>query len=351
MGLFEYYINLNTMKKYIFTWAVATFVLQNSLAQDLHYSNIHSLTQQVFPEFAGLNSDLEASVYFRDQWKSIGSDFGAIGASFAMNMQPKLRSSKSHLAGGLTCYRERMNLNSSLTSVRMVLVQHQVLTRFSKMSVGLNMGFINAMFDPSQGSWGSQHNGLFFDPNAISGESFNRSGKTGLDIGTGILYSLKHKKANFHAFQVGVSLQHINRPNLSVNNDRSGYLPIKWVGFSTFNLKMGNKGSTFQTAMLIQKQSTFITGVFGGIFKLKLDEKAKTTSSFSKIQETFFGFGGYYRTGDSFIASVMFQKSSFNLNFAYDFTLSTLKMYNYSRGAFEIQLQYTIPSFEPTNRF
>lgn len=339
------------MKRSIVTFILSCLIVGSIGAQDLHFSNIQSMTQQVLPEYAGLNNDLEATVYYRDQWKALGSKYGAWGASFASTLQPKQRNNKSHLAGGLNFYREQMNKDASLSSARITLVQHQVISRSSKISLGINVGFQSLNVDPSSGNWGSQHNGLVFDQNINSGETFSRTSKTGLDIGTGMLYSLKHKKANFHAFQVGLSVQHVNRPNMSFNNDRSGYLPMKWVGFSTFNLKVGNKGSSFQTSILIQKQSTFFTGVFGGFLKLKLDEKAKNTSSFSKIQEIFLGFGGYYRTSDSFIASLMLQKTSWNLNFAYDFTISNLKAYNYSRGAFEIQLQYTIPSFEPFNHY
>lgn len=327
------------------------FITEQIIGQDLHYSNIHSMNQQVFPEFAGLNNDLEATVYYREQWKTIGSKYGAMGASFASTLQPKHKSNGSHLSGGVNFYRERMNKDASLTSARMTIVQHQQIASLSKISFGLNMGIQSLTFDPVLGSWGSQHNGLIYDPNMSSGETFSSTSKTALDVGAGAIYSLKHKKSSLHLFQFGISVQHLNRPNLSFYKDRNGYLPIKTVGFGSLNLKIGKKGSSFQSTILVQKQSTFSSVVFGGFFRLNLREKAKTTSTFAQTDKVLLGIGGYYRSSDAFIACLMLQKTAWNISMAYDFTTSNLNQYNYSRGAIELQLQFTIPSFQMESRY
>lgn len=309
------------------------------------------MNQQVFPEFAGLNNDMEATVYYRDQWKTIGSEYGAIGASFASTLQPKHKTNGSHLAGGLNFYREKMNKDATLTSIRMTIVQHQQIAKLSKISFGLNVGMQSLSFDPAMGNWGSQHNGLIYDENLNSGETFSSTSKTALDVGTGFIYSLKHKKSSLQLFQFGISVQHLNRPNLSFYADRNGYLPIKTVGFGSLNLKIGEKGSSFQTSILVQKQSSFSSVVFGGFLKLNLREKAKTTSTFAQTEKILLGFGAYYRSSDAFIACLMLQKTSWNVSLAYDFTTSNLNKYNYSRGAMELQLQFTIPSFQLESRY
>jgi type IX secretion system PorP/SprF family membrane protein len=325
-----------------FTFCTSSIVC----GQDLHFSNIHSMTQQVFPEIAGLNNDLEASVYYRNQWKAMGAKYGAFGASYASTLQPKHKLNGSHLAGGINFYREQMNKDASHTAARMTLVQHQLISRFSKLSLGLNIGFQSLSFDPANGQWGSQHDGIVYNPNFTSGESFTTTNKTGFDVGSGIVYSLRHKKGAAHLLQVGFSGQHLNRPNMSFYGDRSGYLPIKLVGYTSLNLKIGNRGSYFQPTVLIQKQSKFSSLVFGGLFKMNLQEKAITTSNFSKTDKVLLGFGGYYRSQDAFIACLNIQKTSWNVSLAYDFTVSHLKNYNYSRGGVELQFQYVIPKFQ-----
>lgn len=332
----------------LFVSCCASFII---CAQDLHFSNIQSMNQQVIPEFSALNNDLEATVYYRNQWRTIGSKYGAIGASFASTLQKNHKVNGSHLAGGLNFYQEKMNKDASFTSTRFNLVQHQIISKFSKVSLGINLGFQSLAFDPAQGSWGSQHNGLEYDPTMESGESFARNQKTSLDVGSGIIYTLRYKKSSQQLLQVGFSAQHLNRPNLSFNNDRSGILPIKTVGYSSLNLKLGKRGSIFQTSCLFQKQAKFTSVIVGSFFKIKLSEKAKTTSSFGAINEIFVGIGAYYRSSDAFIASLMFQKSNWNISMAYDFTVSNLQSYNYSKGAVEIQLQYTINSFQPYSRY
>ena len=334
------------MQQRFYIFLLSFFVITMTSAQDLHFSNIHSMTQQVFPEFAGLNNDLEATVYYRNQWKAMGTKYGALGASCASTLQAKHKINGSHLAGGLNFYREQMNKDASLTAARLTIVQHQLLSRFSKLSIGLNVGFQSLSFDPANGTWGSQHDGISYNPNLISGETFNTTNKTGLDVGSGIVYSLRHKKSSTHLFQIGLSAQHLNRPNMSFYGDRSGYLPVKFVGYTSLNLKIGERGSYFQPTILIQNQSKFSSITFGGLFKMNLQEKAITTSNFSKTNKVLVGIGAYYRSQDAFIACLNLQKTSWNVSLAYDFTVSNLKNYNYSRGGIELQFQYVIPKFQ-----
>lgn len=323
----------------------------NCLAQDLHFSNIHSMNQQVFPEFAGLNNDLEATVYYREQWKSIGVKYGAIGASYASTLEPNHKISGSHLSCGFNFYREQMNKDASVSSGRITIVRHQSIAKLSKISFGINCGIQTLAFDPANGSWGSQHNGWNFDPTIGSGEGFVSTRKSALDIGSGIIYSLKYKKSSNHLLQLGFSAQHLNRPNMSFYKDINGFMPVKKVGFASLNLKLGNRGSQFQTILLLQNQGKFSSTTFGGFLKLKLHEKAKTSSSFETIDEVFLGFGAYYRSSDAFVACLILQKTAWNISLAYDFTTSSLNNYNYSRGGVEIQMQFTINKFQPYNRY
>jgi type IX secretion system PorP/SprF family membrane protein len=339
------------MKNQINIFLFFLFAVLNGQAQDLHFSNIHSMNQQVFPEFAGLNNDLEATVYYRNQWKTLGAKFGAIGASFATTLEPKHKISGSHLSFGLNFYREQMNKDASASSGRMTIVRHQSISKLSKISFGINVGLQTLAFDPASGSWGSQHNGWNYDPTIESGESFTDIRKTKLDVGSGIIYALKYKKSSIHLLQLGFSAQHLNRPNMSFYEDRNGFLPVKKVGFASLNLKLGNRGSQFQTILLLENQGKFSSTMFGSFLKLKLHEKAKTTSSFGTINEVFLGFGAYYRSSDAFVACLMLQKSSWNISLAYDFTTSSLKNYNYSRGGVEIQMQYTINKFQAYSRY
>jgi hypothetical protein len=48
--------------------------------------------------------------------------------------------------------------------------------------------------------------------------------------------------------------------------------------------------------------------------------------------------GGYYRASDALMPVIGFQQSGIKLTFSYDATISTLKSYNQSRGAYEFSI-------------
>jgi hypothetical protein len=84
---------------------------------------------------------------------------------------------------------------------------------------------------------------------------------------------------------------------------------------------------------------------------MRLKERLRTTSEFGGLDVYRVGLGMFVRNSDAFIVNVALQMSKWSLGMAYDFTTSSMKVMNQSRGGFEIQLKYAIPSFQLRSRY
>ncbi len=319
--------------------------------QDINYSNIHLVTQLYNPALAASNFDLEASVNYRSQWKSANSSFASYGATFATTLMPKRRKQQGNLTVGVNFYREEMNNDFSATSALMTTSYHIFLSRNSQLSAGINYGLFNLNLNPDNGEWASQHDGTRYNANIPSGEMISFNQLTKFDAGAGLQYALLNDKITPHSLQIGVAGFHVNQPKFGFVGNSTNRLPMRFVVHGQFAVPLGKKGSYLQGNFSYQQQSTFKTTTIGAIAAVKLKERAKSTSSFSKVDEWYTGIGCAIRTKDAFILNIFVQKSNWNLAFAYDFTTSHLKRTNNSRGAMELVLQYNISSFQQKARY
>jgi len=312
-------------------------------AQDYHTSNIQNISQLHNPAVIGLRNDMEAGVSYRTQWRSVGSPFTAIGASFYSTTDPDHRKQDGHLTLGLNAYREQMSRTGSATSVTMNVAQHIALTKRSTLSLGMNFGVYARSINEENGMWESQHNGLFYDQNLASGEVFESTQRVRFDIGSGMVYSFRTRQQK-PLVRAGFAAYHLNQPDISYTSSVVSVLPIRSVLFTSFVLPLGKKSPySLEGTLLYQNQRKFHSFMIGGMVKAKLVEKVKTTSANAKLSSWDAGIGMYIRGKDAFIINAQLERSEWKASLAYDMTFSTLK--NHSKGAVEFQLSYTIPKY------
>jgi type IX secretion system PorP/SprF family membrane protein len=295
------------------------------------------------PALVALKNDMNANVSYRTQWRSVGAPYSAVGASFESTLQPKRGQTKGHIALGFNAYREQMSRHGEVHSFSLNAVKHLVISKQSTISFGMNLGLFGASFNADNGMWESQHNGLFYDENLQSGEVFDANQLMSFDVGTGMVYSARSKDNELKSFQVGVSAFHLSRPDISVVSNGTSRLPIRAVLHTSFTLPLGKKGSYLESSLLFQNQQKFNSFMLGAMANFKLKEKAKTTSSDAKVNALYAGFGIYLRAKDALIFNAQVRKTNWTFALAYDLTVSTLR--GNSRGATEVQLRYTIPSY------
>lgn len=323
----------------------------NSLAQDINYSNVFSMTQLYNPALTALNNDFESSVIYRSQGRASKAVYNSFGASFGTTLMPKRRKEQGNLTMGVNFYREQFNDKFSMTSALATTAYHVHVAKQSQLSVGINYGMFNVGLNPDGGQWASQHDGTRYNPNIPSGEVYSSSQITKFDVGTGVQFAQLSKKINVPIFQIGYAAFHVNQPKLSALSGDENRLKIRSVLNTSVSIPLGKKGSYIQSILSFQQQGNFSTTTVGMLAAVKLKEEAKSTSSFSGINEWYGGIGWAVRSKDAFILNVFVQKSTFKLAFAYDFTMSALNQTNNSRGAAEFILLFNVPSFSKTSRF
>ena len=316
-----------------------------SFTLDLHSSNIQYLSQLYNPALTGLNNELDASLTYRTQWRKLGSPFTAYAASFGSILKPFSKHRKGKFALGGNLYKEQMAANASCTSFSVSPTYHLKLTENSSLSLGFNIGYYGVSFNEANGSWESQHNGLYFDENIISGEVFQSATQHAFDLGSGLIYTLKNSW-DMKIIQVGGSLFHLNKPNLSFTSAGQSKLPIRKVAFASVSIPFGKSFSYVELKGLYQNQQNFKSLTYGAMIKIKLLEKALFTSSNSKMNSLYLGFGAYIRQNDAFIINLSLQRVNWKLGISYDLTTSKLQEANNKQGATELQFWYTIPSFK-----
>lgn len=311
-------------------------------AQDYHSSNLQNISQLYNPALVSVDHDMAATVSYRNQWRALGAPYSAMGASFESTLQPK-HGKKGHIALGFNAYREQMSRHGEVLSFSLNGVKHLKISKQSSIGVGMNVGLFGASFKAENGMWESQHNGLFYDENIQSGEVFESNQIMTFDVGTGMVYNLKSKSNKLKSFQAGLSAFHLSRPDLSVVSNGTARLPIRMVFHSSFTLPLGKKGSYIEGSILYQNQKKFNSFMIGSMAKIRLSEKATSTSANAKVNALYAGFGMYLRAKDAVIFNAQVQKTNWTFSLAYDLTVSTLR--GNSKGSTEVQLSYTIPSY------
>lgn len=252
---------------------------------------------------------------------------------------------------GLNLYDEQLNDQFDVTTVSGIAAYHLPIHKGGQISTAMSFGYYGQRFGRNSGSWENQHNGLFYDPDLPTGEQFSTLNRTAFDVGTGVVYSLAGKHEGQKLLQFGMVTHHLGRPDVSFLVDGSAKLPIRLALHGSSSLYFAKQKYMIQPMFLFQKQREFQSFNIGVMGFMRLKESAKTTSSFDKVRTCRLGAGLFVRNGDAMIFNVAMQMSNWNLGLAYDVTTSALKQNNQSRGAFEIQLQYMIPSFLLSSRY
>lgn len=319
--------------------------------QDLHSSNIQYLSTIYNPALTALKNETEANLTHRSQWRKVGSNFKSNTVSFNTTLMPNRRKNQGYLALGFNGYNEQMNKTASISSFSINTAYHLFISEQMRLSTGINVGYYGLKLDPLKGSWASQHNGLFYDENLASGEEFLTYRQSKLDVGAGLVYTILSYDKKVNLFQIGGAAFHVNQPKISFLTAADTKLPVRFVGFSSVAIPLFKEGSYIEASVLYQNQRMFNALTFGAMAKIKLIEKAKFTSSNSKLNEVFAGVGVYIRNKDALIVNMMLQKSNWTAALAYDFNTSGLKNSNNNNGAIELKFSYTIPSFGVNSRY
>ena len=220
--------------------------------------------------------------------------------------------------------------SGNLTSTRIYgsVAYHQMINSGSLVSVGFNVGWANKQINVTNLKFPDQFDGKFFDNHLPTGVALASNNINYLDLQAGVNYAYFPSDKVY--VNVGLSAMHVNQPRESFFNQTSGIdnrVPVRYTGFLNGSFMLDdqwiiNPNIYFST----QARASEIVGGVNAHYNLTGDGENELIG------------GVYYRYKDAVIPLIGLKYKAYTFTFTYDATMSTLKTYNNTRGAFEFSL-------------
>lgn len=337
-------INMN-YKKYIvkplylkpMLLMVLALVLNQSQAQDLHYSQFYNSPLNLNPAQTGIfNGDQRFIASFREQWAFVPVPWTTFSASYDYKILPE--EEKNIFGVGFNFNYDRQGAaRINLSGLNVTGSYSRVLNKSNIVTVGALLGFSSRGFNDRDLTWDKQWDGLVFNEGTGSGENFDLQRVNFLETGIGLNYRLQKDART--KIDLGIGGYHLYEPTANFYNTDDNKLPLHLTLSAIGSVKLID-ALDIQLQFLRQYQGVYREMVFGGLAKIYLSKK--------RGKETQLHAGLGYRTAKSFIPTVAVQFNQWYLSFSYDFDNTELnEILQSNRGGPEIHLRYIITKVKP----
>lgn len=320
------------MKKQFFTGLITVISAMTSgvSAQDLHFSQFMNSPLTTNPANTGFipDGDYRLGINYRNQWSTLMAVPYKTMSAFGDVQLMKDRFENGWIgAGGVILKDVAGSGNLTSTKIYGSVAYHQMLGYSSLLSLGFNVGYANKQINTSNLKFPDQFDGKFFDNKQPTSVMLDRTNIGYLDMQAGINF------AYFPAENIyvngGFSTHHVNRPEETFFNDPDvdNRIDMRHIGFLNGSFKLNDQWIINPNAYFTTQAKSY-EAVFG----------LNAHYNLSGDGEQLLIAGMYYRLNESIIPMVGLGLKDFIFSFSYDVTMSPLKNYNNSRGAFEFSL-------------
>ena len=299
-------------------------------AQDLHFSQFFNSPLSTNPANTGFipGGDYRLGVNFRDQWSSIMSLPYRTMSAFGDVQVMKNQDQTGWVGLGGLILRDVAG-SGNLTSTKLYgsVAYHQMLGYSSLLSLGFNVGYANKKINTSNLKFPDQFDGKFFDNKLPTSVTLDKNNIGYLDMQVGMNYAYFPSDKIY--VNTGLSVHHVNTPKESFfeSNDVSNEVPRRYIGFLNGSFMVNDQWILNPNAYFtMQAKSSELVGGLNAHYNLSGDGEYVLMG------------GLYYRLKESVIPLIGLGYKDYAFTFTYDATMSTLKNYNGSRGAFEFSL-------------
>jgi len=322
------------MKKFLYLIAITTLFngVTASFAQGIHFSQFYNAPILMNPANAGLlpADDYRVGINYRKQWASVPVPFTTTSVYGDFQMM-RNKNQTNWLGVGFAFWNDKAGAGDlSLTKYEAIVAYHIQLGDYSMVSLGASAAYAQRMVDFTKFTFGNQWDGLKFDMQIPSGETYVKTSNY-IDVNAGLNYAFFPNENTY--IKIGLGMAHINTPKESFygQDNRIGMRP-------TANLDALFKLSDY----VILNPSVYYTTqkgaselVYGTLFSVNVGGGSSSNADV-KSSGTELILGGFHRWGDAAIGVLGLKYNQFKLMTSYDFTVSSLGQANKGRGAFEI---------------
>lgn len=336
------------MKNLLFSFFCTTILvlsITNILkAQDIHFSQFNNSPLTLNPANTGaFNGSVRAIINYKDQWGKVTTPFKTYGFSCDGGLF-RNKWQNGYLGIGISIFNDaagdakmqQTQANLSVSCVRR-------LNKYNNLTAGIQGGFAQKSANLTNMTWGSQYNGMAYDPslpaNEIAPEAFSYQ-----DYSAGILWSYgkgeMYSTANDHfSANIGLSMFHINKPHQTfIGQSDLMYSKIILHGSSVIGIKNTNISICPAIYSAFQGKSKEV--LFGTLLKYNL-KNASHYTGFVKGSALY--FGGFYRYADAIVVEAQLEIHDWLLGVSYDVNTSSLTTASDGFGGLEISLKYIFP--------
>lgn len=301
-------------------------------AQDLHFSQFFRSPLVTNPANTGFmpEGDYRLGVNYRDQWSSVMSvPYKTMSAFGDVQLMRQNAESGWLGVGGLVLHDVAGSGKLTSTKIFGSVAYHQTLGYSSLLSLGFNVGWANKRINTYNLKFPDQFDGNFFDNKLPTSALLDRTNISYLDLHVGMNYAY-FPTTNIY-LNAGFSAQHVNRPSESffvdAGDKSASRVPLRYTGFLNGSFKV-NEDWIINPNLYYSRQTSLFEAVGGLNAQYNLSGSGDYTL-----------MGGlYYRYKESVIPMIGLGVKDYTFAFTYDATLSSLKTYNGTRGAFEFSL-------------
>ena len=309
---------------------IAVYATSTLYAQDLHFSQFFNSPLSTNPANTGFipDGDYRLGVNFRDQWSSIMAvPYKTMSAFGDVQVMKNLDQTGWVGIGGLILRDVAGSGNLTSTKLYGSVAYHQMLGYSSLLSLGFNVGYANKRINTANLKFPDQFDGKFFDNKLPTSAVLNKTNIGYLDMQAGLNYAYFPSEKIY--VNVGFSTHHINRPEESFfeSNDITNRVPRRYIGFLNGSFMINDQWIINPNAYFtMQAKSSELVAGLNAHYNLSGDGEYVLMG------------GLYYRYKESIIPLIGLGYKDYAFTFTYDATMSDLKNYNNTRGAYEFSL-------------
>lgn len=299
-------------------------------AQDLHFSQFFNSPLTTNPANTGFtpDGDYRLGINYRTQWSSIMAVPYKTMSAYADAQFMKDRFENGWLGAGGVILRDVAG-SGNLTSTKIYgsLAYHQMLGFSSLVSLGFNVGYANKQINTAHLKFPDQFDGKFFDNKLPTSVLLTNNNIGYFDMQVGMNYAYFPTEKIY--VNSGFSAHHVNRPRESFFDatDATNRVPVRYIGFVNGSFMVNDQWIVNPNIYYsMQAKSSELVAGATAHYNLSGDGEYQLIG------------GLYYRHKESAIPLVGLGYKDYAFSFTYDATVSSLKNYNGSRGAFEFSL-------------
>lgn len=333
-------------KIYILLAFVGFLFINNSSAQDIHFTQFYMSPLNLNPAMTGvMNCNTRLVANYRNQWAGVLQ--GDAYNTYSVSYDQKVAVGRTDYFGiGGSFWGDVAGASRfGSTQGRMSLSYSKKVAGYRKKAsyivFGADLGVTQRRVRQGDLRWPNQHDGNGgFNAALPSNEIFSDQDFLFADLSAGLLYFSVMERDN--TFWAGMSAHHLNQPNVSHLGDPDQRLYSRYTFHAggTFELK---KGLSAVPGALFMTQGPHREYNIGSALRFALGNSRVVTQSWQL--GVWYRFGNKVEGGlhsDAFIFATRLDYEYYGLGFSYDYNISGLSQAGSANGAFEFSLNYYI---------